>query len=178
MPWRGGDGFPEGGSSAASAKPNDAAVGGADIGFDARVVNFFESIARAADERDLAQFHFQGTDGRKIDLPEIDVGIEEGHAVSVAAGLRADVADDADFRFLVFFRPAKDEFLFGREFVAGEDAGAVTAEENGGGRLGKDTAVQVAPDEEDGDFLRNAAAAAHNLWWQGGGHRGAGGGPI
>jgi len=40
------------------------------------------------------------------------------------------VADDADFGFAVFFWPAKDEFLLGRKFVAGKNAGAVKAEEN------------------------------------------------
>ena len=96
----------------------------------------------------------------------------------MAAGLRADVAYDEDFRFLVFFRPAKDEFLFGGKFVAGEHARAVATEEDGSGGRGKDMAVQVTPDEEDGDFLRDAATAAHNLWWQGRGHRSMGGGPI
>ena len=44
--------------------------------------------------------------------------------------------------------------------------------------LGKDFAAEVAPDEEDGDFLRNASAAAHNLWWQGRGQREGRGGTI
>jgi len=53
---------------------------------------------------------------------------------------------DADFGFLVGLGPAEDELLFGRELVAGEEACAVKAEENGGCGLGKDFAVQVAPD--------------------------------
>ena len=59
----------------------------------------------------------------------------------------------------------------GGELVAGEDASAMKAEEDSGGMLGKDFAAEVAPDEEDGDFLRNASAAAHNLWWQARGQR-------
>ncbi len=47
------------------------------------------------------------------------------------------------------------------------------AEDDGGGGLGKDFAVQVAPDEEDGDLFRDASRAAHNLWWQERGQRGA-----
>lgn len=84
------------------------------------------------------------------------------------------MAHDADFRFLVAFRPAKDEFLFRGKLVTGKNVGAVKAKHNGLGRLGEDTTVEVAPDEEDGDFLRNAAAAAHNLWWQAAGQRSAG----
>jgi len=45
----------------------------------------------------------------------------------------------------------------------GRDSGTVAAEENRGGVLGEDAAIQVTPDEEDGDFLRDASAAAHNL---------------
>ena len=62
------------------------------------------------------------------------------------AGLLAEVADDADFRFFIFFRPAKDELLLKGKFVAGKNAGAMKAEEDGGGGLGKDFAVQVAHD--------------------------------
>ena len=79
------------------------------------------------------------------------------------AGLLADVADNADFGFCVFFRPAKDEFLLWGKLVAGKNAGAVKAEENGGGVLGEDAAAQIGADEEDGNLFRDASAAAHNL---------------
>jgi len=68
--------------------------------------------------------------------------------------------------------------LLWRELVAGEEAGALKAEKDGGGGLRKDFAVQVAPDEEDGDFLGNASAAAHNLWWQAQGQKEGSGGTI
>ena len=61
--------------------------------------------------------------------------------------MRAKVADDADFGFTVFFGPAKDELLLGRKFVAGENAGAVKAEEDSGGVLREDAAVQIGADE-------------------------------
>jgi hypothetical protein len=88
------------------------------------------------------------------------------------------VTDDADFRLLVALGPAKDEFLFRREFVAGENAGAVKTEDDGPGVLGEHASVEVAPDEEDGDFFRNAAAPAHNLLWQASGQMRDMGGPI
>jgi len=99
------------------------------------------------------------------------MGIEEGDAVGVLAVLRAELADDADFGFRVALGPAEEELLFGGELVAGEDAGAVKAEKDGIGGLGKDFAIQVAPDEEDGNYFGDASAAAHNLWWQAGGQR-------
>ena len=164
-------GLPKSAGAAAFAETEDAFVGGADVGFDAGVVDLFEGLAMAANEGEKPQLPFRGSDGRKVDVPEIEVGIEEGDAVGVLAVLRAELADDTDFGFLVLIGPAEEELLFGGELVAGEDAGAVKAEEDGIGGLGKDFAIQVAPDEEDGDFFRDASAAAHNQWWQAGGQR-------
>ena len=157
-------GLPKGGGAAAFAEAEDAFVGGADVGFGTGVVHFFESLAVAADEGEKAQLSLRGGNRRKVNFPEIEVGIEEGDAVGVAPVLGTDLADDADFGFLVALRPAEDELLFGRELVAGENASAMKAEKDSGGMLGKDFAAEVAPDEEDGDFLGNASAAAHNLW--------------
>ena len=106
------------------------------------------------------------------------MGIEEGDAIGVLALLRADLADDADVSFLVALRPAKDKVLFGGELMAGKNARAVKAEKDGGSGLGKDFAVQVAPDEEDGDLLGDASRGAHNLWWQERGQREGRGGTI
>lgn len=75
----------------------------------------------------------------------------------------AEVADDADFGFFVFFGPAKDELLLGGKFVARKNACAVEAEEDGGGGFGEDAAVQIAADEEDGNLFRDAGRATHNL---------------
>src|SRR3989442_1735266 len=119
-----------------------------------------------------------GGDGRKVDVPETEIGIEEGDAVGVFAGLRAEAADHADFCFFVLFGPAKNELLLWGKLMAGKNAGAVKAEEDGGGVLGKDAAVQIAADEEDGDLLRDASAAAHNLWWQARGQKDGSGGTI
>lgn len=158
-----GGGLPEGGGAAAFAETEDAFVGGADVGFGAGVVHLFKSFAMAADEREKAQLPFDGADRRKVNFPEIEILVEEGDAVGVVPVLGTDLADDTNFGFLVALRPAKDELLFGRELVAGEDASAMKAEEDSRGVLGKDFAAEVAPDEEDGNFLRNASAAAHNL---------------
>ena len=93
--------FPKSRRVATLAKAKNAFVGGADVRFHAGVVDFFESFTGIADEREKADFQFGGCGGRKVDVPENKVGIEEGHAVGVAAVLRTDLADDADFRFLV-----------------------------------------------------------------------------
>ena len=77
--------------------------------------------------REKAELAFHGADRGKVDFPEIEIGIEEGDAVGVQAGLLAELADDADFGFLVALGPAEDELLFGGELVAGEEAGTVKA---------------------------------------------------
>jgi len=46
----------------------------------------------------------------------------------VLTGALAEMADDADVGFLVFFGPAEEEFRFGRELVTGRNAGTVEAE--------------------------------------------------
>ena len=170
--------FPESRTAATLAITKDAFVGGADVRFEAGVFDLFEGLARIANEGDKAELFFQGADGWKVDFPEIGMGIEKGNTVGVDTVLRAEMADDANFRFLVFVGPAKNEFLFGRELVFGDDAGAVEAEEDGGGVLGEDAAIQIAADEEDGNFFRDASAAAHNLWWQARGQSGGCGGTI
>src|SRR5712692_10824572 len=103
--------FPKSRRAATLAVAQDAFVGGADVRLETGVVDFFQSIAGAADEGEEAKLLFQGADGREVDSPEIEMGIEEGHAIGVPAGLLADVADNADFGFCVFFRPTKDELL-------------------------------------------------------------------
>ncbi len=113
-----------------------------------------------------------------MDVPEDEIWIDESDAVGVDTGVGADLTDDADFGFFVAVGDAKDEFLFGRELMRGDDAGAVKAEEDGLCRLRENLAIQIAADEEDGKFIRNAAAAAHNLWWQARSHREAWRGPI
>jgi len=170
--------FPERRGAATLARAEDTLVGGADVGFDAGVVDFFECIAGAADEREKAELQFQGTDRRKVDFPETEIGIEEGYAVGVLARLCADAADHADFRLFVLLGPAKEELLLRGKLMAGKNACAVKAEENGGGGLGKDATIQIAANEEDGDLLRDASAAAHNLWWQVEGQRRGKGGQF
>ncbi len=158
--------LPERGNATAFAEAHDAVVGGADVSFHAGVVDFFERLANRPGQRERAHFALELADGRKIHFPKIEIGIDESDAVGVNAVVRANLADDADLGFLVAIGPAQDEFLLRRELVLGEDAGAVEAEDDGVGALGKDGASQIVADEEDGKFLRDASSAAHNLWWQ------------
>jgi len=93
----------------------------------AGVVHLFKSLAVAADEGEKAQLSLRGGDRGKVNFPEIEILVKEGDAVGVVPVLGTDLADDANFGFLVALRPAEDELLFGRELVAGEDASAMKA---------------------------------------------------
>ncbi len=106
--------FPDGGGAAALAEAENAIARGEDVRFDAGVVDFFESLAGVADKREEAAFHFGGRHGRKVDVPKLQGGIHEGHAVGVDALLRAELADDADFRFDVAIGATKDEPVRGK----------------------------------------------------------------
>jgi hypothetical protein len=70
--------FPEGRRTAALAIAEDGIVGGADVGFEAGVVDFFEGFAGATDEGDKTELLFDFADGRKVDFPEIEILVEEG----------------------------------------------------------------------------------------------------
>lgn len=109
--------FPESRGTAAFAKAHNAFVGGADVGFNAGVVDFFECLARIAGEREQAEFAFEQADGGELEAPEINFWIDERDAVGVDAIVTAELAHHTNFRFFVVFRPAEDELLFGREFV-------------------------------------------------------------
>jgi hypothetical protein len=173
-----GGGFPESRGTAALAEAYDAFVSGTNIRFKAGVVDFFERFAGIADEREKAQFAFHCADRRELELPKINVGIDESHAVGVQIIVSPKLADDADFRFFIAFRPAEDEFLLGRKFVPGQDARAVEAENDGPGVLRENLAAQIVSDKEDGKFPRDATAPAHNLLWQATGQKTRGAVPI
>jgi hypothetical protein len=108
--------LPEGHGTAALAETEDASARRADVRFDAGLVDFFEGLARVADEREEAAFHFDGRPVRRVDVPKLQNGIHEGRAVGVDALLRAELADDADLPFDVALGARKDELLFGESW--------------------------------------------------------------
>lgn len=173
-----GSRLPKCARAASFAESDNAPAGSADIRFETGIVDLFERFARGAHETEEAQLSFHSANRGKLEAPEVEIGIEEGHAVGVNPFVRTDVADDADFCFFVVLRPAKKEFLLGRQLMPGEDASAMQAEKDGLGGLGEHTAVEIAPDQEDGDFLGDAAAPAHNLLGQRGCHKAVAGRPI
>ena len=145
------------------AVTQDALVGGANVSFDAVVVNFLSRLADITDQKNNAKFLFSGGRRGKFHLPKIPNVIKERDAISVDAGVRADLANHADFRFFVALGPAKNHFLFRRKLVPGNEAGPVETEHHSFCGLRKNLAAQIGADQEDGDFLRDAAASAHNL---------------
>ena len=136
------------------------------VRFDTVVLDALDGFAIATSQGITAEFPLDGRNRRKLYFPEVLHRIGEGDSIGIATGVCADLADHANFRFLVALGPAQNEFLFRREFVLRNDARAKKAKHHSLGRLGKNLAVQIGTDKKDGNFLRDAAASAHNLLWQ------------
>ena len=161
----GGGGFPKSRKTAVFAETKKAFIGGEEDGFRAAAVQLLDGFAGAACEGDEALLDFGGSERRKFGGPKIELGIDESQAVGVDAIGSAHLADDADGGFGVAIGTTQDKLLLGRKLVMGNDAGAVEAEEDGIGGLGEDFAIEIAADQEDGNFFRDAASDAHNLLW-------------
>jgi len=147
------------------AETESAFIDKAGLHFGAVTVELLNSFAGAARQRNEARFDLGGRQRRKLRGPEVEVDIHKSEAIGVDAVGGADLADDADGGFSVAIGTTKDEFLLGGKFVMGNDACAMEAEEDGVGGLGENLAVEIAADQEDGNFFRNAASDAHNLLW-------------
>jgi len=153
------------------AETENAFVEGGVAGFQAGPIELFESLAGAAHHRQLACRDFCGSRRRELQSPKIKVWIDEGQTIGVTAGGRTDLADDADDGFAIAIGATKDQFLFRGKLVTGNDGGAVEADDDGGGGFGENRAIEIAADQEDGNFLRDAGSEAHNLLWQARGQR-------
>ncbi len=164
--------LPDGGVAAALAIAQNSVIGGNDVGFDTVIVNALPRLTHIADQSENSEFLFLRRWWRELHLPEIQNGIEKRDAVCVNARVFSDLADHADFRLFVAFRPAQNHFLFGRKLVPREKACAVEAEENSLGFLRKNPARQIGTDQDDGNLFRHASASAHNLLWQAAGQNG------
>ena len=77
--------FPKGGGPTKLAKTENPSSGGTDVRFDTCFVDFFEGLAGVADQRQEPAFHFDGRQGREVDLPKLQGGIHKGDAVRIDA---------------------------------------------------------------------------------------------
>lgn len=75
---------------------------------------------------------------RKFDLPEVEILVAKSHTVNIAASIFAETADQFDFGFAARFDDTHGEDFVGRKFVAGTNAGAVEAQNEGVCLLRKD----------------------------------------
>lgn len=164
--------LPGSGLAAGVAKAQDGLAGEVNVGFDFRGLDEAALAAKTALEGNAGREEMLLLGRRKIDLPEIESGIRESNAVDVAARVFAEMTDEANFSFATSAGKAHGKGFVGGEFVAGEDAGAVTAENESAGLFGEDAAGSVRAEENDWNFLRDAAASAHTIHkWPLGGQR-------
>ena len=108
------------------------------------MLNQLADLAAAALEQHTAGLFFGVRHAGKIDSPEVQLRIQEGHPVGVALAMRAELANDTNLGFFVGVQPAKDQFLFCGEYVLRNNARAVAAEQHRLGLLGKNFALHVA----------------------------------
>jgi hypothetical protein len=160
---------PRRGKAAAFAKAEDVAVDGVDVFFNFVLLNLLPRLAERAREGEAADLRFVVLGRGKFHAPEVEVGVHEGDAMNIAAGLAADLADEAHFGFFRRAGETERENFVRREAVFGKHAGAVAAEHNGFGPLGKDFAGSVGTEQNDGEFFGDATAAAsamhdHSPW--------------
>src|SRR6266852_4925816 len=155
--------FPDGGKAALLAIANQAAMNRADISLEIAV---FESEKCFADGTFQNEFlvRFGVADRRrKFHVPEIQRGLDESYAIRVQSILEADRAYNADLHFAVGFERTKRQLLLGDQRFGGDESGAVKAEHDGMGALGKEAPLGVAAHEENGNLFGNASAAAETL---------------
>jgi hypothetical protein len=160
------------------AETKNAFIRDEDARFDAGVIKLLDVLAGAAHQRQLACCDFGGSQRRELRAPKMKVGINESQAIGVDAVGGTHLADCAACRFAIAIRTTKDELLLGGKFVMRNNASAVEAEEDGVGGLGENLAVEIAADQKDGNFFRNAGGDAHNLQWQVSDQNGGGNEPI
>ena len=115
-------------TATAFAVTQNSSLGGADVRFEAGIVNFLEGLAGGADEAEHAEFLFARRSGRKFCFPEFQLRVEEGNTVREMVVCRVELTHNANISFLVLGRPAQDKLLLGRKLVFGNNAGAVQAE--------------------------------------------------
>ena len=100
---------------------------------------------------------------RKTGFPEIQRFVNKSYTVGVDIPLGADLTHDADVGFAIGFERAENQFLIGNEFMRGQKAGAMQADDDGFGFFGEHPAFGIAADEEDGNRDSKASASTDLL---------------
>jgi hypothetical protein len=158
---RAGGFFPGSGQSAGLAITQDGLAGDKDVRFDFRLPDVGAFVAEATFKIDAGMLDDGLGRRRKFNFPEIESGVRESDAVNVAARFFAQAADEADVGFAAGIGVAHSQHFVGSELIAGENARAVAAEDEGMRFLGKDASTSVRSKKHDGDLLCNATTSAH-----------------
>src|ERR1700730_4571200 len=104
---------PDGGGSAPRAEPQDALQERVDVGFDFTLMNNLAVMAEAALERGVGVAVPLRRSG-KLELPEVEVRVQEFNAVGIAAGFLSHLPDQAHSRLCAGAGQTK-----GQDFVGG-----------------------------------------------------------
>ena len=100
---------------------------------------------------------------RETGLPEVERFENKSHTTGVEIALSANFTDDANVRLAIGFGRTENQFLLGNQFVAGQDAGSMEANNHGFGLFGEHPTFGIAADDEDGNRNRDASGATDLL---------------
>jgi len=151
---------PNGRECAAVAVANQPAMNRADVEFKITVLQQNRGAAKTAFQVERWTRGFAGRGRREFELPEIDLLIDEGNAVSVDFFLRANLTENADSRFTIGFQRAQNHFLIGNKCMGRENSRAMQAEDGGLGILRKEAALDVGTNEHDGNLFGQSPTTA------------------
>src|SRR5271157_2970681 len=153
--------LPKGGIATLFAKANDALIDEEDVGFHVALLHRLAFFAAAAFQWHATSLLFSFGNWGKVDAPKVYVGVvRKRHAVGVDLAFGANPAYNAYQSFPVGIQIANDDLLLGGEFIRGNDAGAVAAEQDSLRHFREAFAIQIASGQKDSDLFWNATAAA------------------
>lgn len=136
---------------------------GVDVQFESLLTDHFTATANCALKCRASRCDCLTCQGRKLDAPEVDLGVEESNAVGIGAIRGANLSDDADVGFFIGFPMDKDQLLLDDKLVLRNDTCAVTAQDYRLCFFYELLTIGVAAGQENGDLFGNAAAAPHVL---------------
>src|SRR5690348_15577674 len=152
--------FPGSGDAAILAGSENVFVHRVHIFFHFDLLDGLARAAKAAFQSELQVDGLERLARRELHGPEFQVWINEREAVDVPARLAADLADETDFRFFGRAGEAKRQCFVRGEAMTGDDASAMTAEDDCVCLLGEDFAVSIRAEQKDVELFGDASASA------------------
>lgn len=142
------------------AKAENVSTNGVDVLFDIPLLNILAKMAKAAFERSWMCGWIVGLRRRKFHGPELEILVDECDPVDIAAGFATNLTNKTNFSFGGRTGHAQGQDFVGSEDVAGNDSGAMAAEDYRFRMLREHLSRRAGSKKHDGDFFGNAPTSA------------------